>query len=131
MNSFRIISHDTGRVPVILYDHVDPVGGSPLILSTLVSFIPSFLRGLLGLNDYDQRAKNILRHIGYQFRGKASGVHGLFHRYDHILCAFPLLTSHLGIELMRLLCLRYRPQVLMDFIPLECLLFPLLKISNI
>ena len=80
MNSFRIISHDTGRVPVILYDHVDPGRGNPLLLSSFVSYAPSFLRELLGLNDYDQRAKNILRHIGYQAQGKASGVHGLFHR---------------------------------------------------
>lgn len=48
-------------------------------------FVPSWLPEALRRNDatkeYAHRARNILRHVGFQARGRASGVHGLLHQY--------------------------------------------------
>lgn len=73
LNSFRGISRYTGGVPVILYDHIDDPPPMP-------SWVPSTLAQIEPVKEYFIRAKNILRHAGYQARGRPSGVHGLFHQ---------------------------------------------------
>ncbi|KAF7338129.1 hypothetical protein MVEN_02037700 [Mycena venus] len=73
LNSFHHISKWTGGVPVLLYDHLD----SPQ--SDIPSWIPSNFHQ--EIREYRYRAKNVLRHIGYQARGRGSGVHGLFHQF--------------------------------------------------
>lgn len=72
LNSFHHISKWTGGVPVLVYDHLD----SPQ------SQIPSWIPGNFHeeLREYRYRSKNVLRHLGYQARGRGSGVHGLFHQ---------------------------------------------------
>lgn len=76
INSFQLISRFTGGVPVFVYDHSDS--------RELPVWLPGILEHVDGINEYAYRAKNILRHVGYQARGKASGVHGLLHQYDCI-----------------------------------------------
>ncbi|KAJ7343284.1 GPI transamidase component Gaa1 [Mycena albidolilacea] len=73
LNSFHHISKWTGGVPVLVYDHLDSPQGQ----------IPSWIPGNFHqeLREYRYRSKNILRHLGYQARGRGSGVHGLFHQF--------------------------------------------------
>lgn len=78
MNSVQRIARYTGQVPVTVYDHIewrDPSSGP-----SELAFLPSVLRHNPEIKDFVYRAKNILRHIGYQARGKPSGVHGLYHQ---------------------------------------------------
>jgi glycosylphosphatidylinositol transamidase len=83
INSFRTISQHTGNVPVLLYDHHEPFEfpGREEIRNFYPSWLPSWLWERGSVLEYGYRAKNILRHSAYQARGKASGVHGLFHQY--------------------------------------------------
>ncbi|PCH38174.1 Gaa1-domain-containing protein [Wolfiporia cocos MD-104 SS10] len=83
INSFQLISRYTSGVPVLLYDHFDhrdypnrrhEVNGLP-------EWLPDFVKQNEEVNEYIYRAKNILRHVGYQARGRASGVHGLLHQF--------------------------------------------------
>ncbi|KAJ7156933.1 Gaa1-like protein [Mycena crocata] len=73
LNSFNHISKWTGGVPVLVYDH----------LESSQNDIPSWLPSTYHeeIRTYTYRSKNILRHIGYQARGRGSGVHGLFHQF--------------------------------------------------
>ncbi|KII88370.1 hypothetical protein PLICRDRAFT_161388 [Plicaturopsis crispa FD-325 SS-3] len=80
LNSFQHISRWTGGVPVLVYDHQDPLD-HPWSTDTLPSWIPGFAREVPEVKAYAYRARNIARHVGYQARGRASGVHGLFHQY--------------------------------------------------
>jgi glycosylphosphatidylinositol transamidase len=75
MNSLNIVSTYTGGVPVLLYDHQDED-----TYSMIPSWIPQSLRDMAEVRDYAQRARNIIRHVQYQVFGRASGIHGLFHR---------------------------------------------------
>jgi len=80
LNSFHIISRNTGGVPVLLYDNPDPADGNwrdPLP----VSWLPSALRNNKRVKDYAYRARNLLRHVSYQARGHPSGIHGLLHQF--------------------------------------------------
>jgi len=83
INSFQVISRYTGGVPVILYDHLDPQDFPTRRheLSGVPAWFPDFLKRSEEVNEYAYRAKNILRHIRYQGRGKPSGVHGLLHKF--------------------------------------------------
>ncbi|KAJ7709700.1 Gaa1-domain-containing protein [Mycena rosella] len=72
LNSFHHISKWTGGVPVLVYDHLEPQNDLP-------SWIPSAYHE--EIRGYSYRSKNVLRHIGYQARGRGSGVHGLFHQF--------------------------------------------------
>ncbi|KAK7020446.1 Gaa1-like protein [Favolaschia claudopus] len=72
LNSFHYISKWTGGVPVLVYDHVESQNTAP-------SWIPAEYRE--ELHGYSHRSNTILRHIGYQARGRGSGVHGLFHQF--------------------------------------------------
>lgn len=80
MNSVSLISRYTAGVPVVVYDHVDPREdrNQP---SLLPSWLPAVLTQNADLQEYAARARNVHRHMNYQARGAASGVHGLFHQY--------------------------------------------------
>ncbi|THH17535.1 hypothetical protein EW146_g3293 [Bondarzewia mesenterica] len=83
INSFRIISHHTGGVPVLLYDQYEPseFPGRQDILKIIPQWVPKALAEREEVIEYGYRAKNILRHAGYQARGRTSGVHGLLHQF--------------------------------------------------
>lgn len=82
INSFQRISRYTGGVPVVLYDHLDPreFGGTRSDLEIIPSWFPKVLKEQDKVQMYAYQAKSILRHVGYQARGRASGVHGLLHK---------------------------------------------------
>jgi GPI-anchor transamidase subunit GAA1 len=82
INSFQRISRYTGGVPVVLYDHLEPgeFEGARPDLEIIPSWVPKVLKEQDIVQSYAYRAKNILRHVGYQARGRASGVHGLLHK---------------------------------------------------
>lgn len=84
LNSFHIISRNTGGVPVLLYDNVDP-SDSNWQDPPLVSWLPSVLRDNQRVKNYAYRARNLLRHVSYQARGHPSGIHGLLHQYAKLL----------------------------------------------
>ncbi|CAL1704592.1 unnamed protein product [Somion occarium] len=83
INSFGLISVYTGGVPILLYDHRDPreVPHLESKLSIIPSWLPEIVKKQDAVKEYGFRAKNILRHVGYQARGQTSGVHGLLHRF--------------------------------------------------
>jgi len=76
INSFQRISQYTGGVPMFVYDHQDSEDGLDL-----PSWTPGSIRDSDQWKEYSRRAKNIVRHVGYQARGQASGVHGLLHQF--------------------------------------------------
>ena len=82
INSFRLISHYTGGVPVVVYDHLEPTDSADRWAewSVLPSWVPDFIRRSPQLQQYEYQARNVVRHIGYQARGMCSGVHGLLHQ---------------------------------------------------
>ncbi|KAH7104928.1 Gaa1-domain-containing protein [Auriculariales sp. MPI-PUGE-AT-0066] len=75
MNSVALIAQYTGGMTTVLYDHIEP------------SFISTKPHNSLGakidheINVYKNRAKNMLRHFGYEVVGRPSGVHGLLHQF--------------------------------------------------
>ncbi|KAF9647556.1 Gaa1-domain-containing protein [Thelephora ganbajun] len=80
LNSFHVISRNTGGVPVLLHDNHDPNDDNwrdPLP----VSWLPSTLGNNGRVKDYAYRARNLLRHVTYQARGHPSGIHGLLHQF--------------------------------------------------
>ncbi|KAF8077824.1 Gaa1-like protein [Lyophyllum atratum] len=88
LNSFQRIarSGDVGGVPVVIYDHLD-IRDQPEA-SSLPALIPSFLR---------KERRNVIRHFGYQARGRPSGVHGLYHQFRidaFTLFAVPAVGPH-------------------------------------
>ncbi|KAF8892461.1 Gaa1-like protein [Infundibulicybe gibba] len=83
LNSFVSIARFTGGVPVVVYDHLDP-RDHPVArdqLENIPLWVPRALRDHPDVREYAHRAKNVLRHVAYQARGQASGVHGLFHQF--------------------------------------------------
>lgn len=80
INSFQLISKHSGGVPITVYDHFD----SQEFPASQTNFVPPWVPGIVRNNEevkeYFYRAHNILRHVGYQARGCASGVHGLLHQ---------------------------------------------------
>lgn len=70
-----MISSHTGGVPVVLYDHLEEQADA-----IVCRWLPEFLSSQAYVKEYAKRARNILRHVRYQALGRASGVHGLFHR---------------------------------------------------
>ncbi|KAH7913759.1 Gaa1-like protein [Hygrophoropsis aurantiaca] len=83
MNSLYLIATYTGGVPVTVYDHLDPseFPNKWEEMSIFPSWIPSAIRKSAYAQLYSYRARNVLRQLGYQARGRASGVHGLFHKF--------------------------------------------------
>lgn len=98
INSVRLISHYTGGVPFIIYDHLEPHDFPDRWEATsILANAPEFIRRSPQLKDFEYRAKNIKRHVGYQARGRPSGAHGLYHRFriDSItLYAVPAAGPH-------------------------------------
>lgn len=79
----------------MLYDHLDP-HDDPAKAHERVwipSWLPPFLKNHWRVRDYAYRAKNLLRHFGFQSRGKPSGVHGLLHQSVQITDT-PILAHH-------------------------------------
>ena len=68
--------------PVIMYDHLDSRDAPDRRdeLDPIPLWVPKVMRDMPDLRTYAYRAMNLLRHVGYQARGRASGVHGLFHQ---------------------------------------------------
>ncbi|KZT68147.1 Gaa1-like protein [Daedalea quercina L-15889] len=92
INSFQRISQYTGGVPVLVYDHQDSLESLGL-----PSWTPDIMKNSDQLKEYGHRVRNVLRHVGYQARGQASGVHGLLHQFriDAItLFAIPATGPH-------------------------------------
>jgi glycosylphosphatidylinositol transamidase len=83
LNSFHHISRYTGGVPITVYDHLDPreFPGRNEEFETISRWIPGLLQDQPDLRTYAYQARNVLRHMGYQAHGRASGVHGLFHQF--------------------------------------------------
>lgn len=81
MNSFERIAGYAG-VPVVLYDHAEPqeTPHAQGWVQSLISLIPNSVQEALELKTLASQARNVARHIGYQARGRPSGVHGLFHQ---------------------------------------------------
>lgn len=94
MNSVQRIARYTGQVPVTVYDHLEWQDHS--VRSSELLFLPSSLRHNPEIKEFSYRARNILRHIGYQARGRASGVHGLYHRYANLFQPRSLYLTKLG-----------------------------------
>ncbi|KIJ69020.1 hypothetical protein HYDPIDRAFT_172515 [Hydnomerulius pinastri MD-312] len=96
INSLRLISHYTGGVPLVLYDHTHiPESSSSSLLSA--PWVPEFVSRSPQLREFEARARNVGRHVGYQIKGSGSGAHGLFHRFriDAItLYAVPAIGPH-------------------------------------
>ncbi|RPD66113.1 Gaa1-domain-containing protein [Lentinus tigrinus ALCF2SS1-7] len=80
LNSVSLIARHTGGVPVLVHDHVDP-RDTPNTPSILPAWLPEALKSNADVQEYAVRARNIVRHMNYQARGAASGVHGLLHRF--------------------------------------------------
>jgi len=83
INSFHVISRHTGGVPMVIYDHLEPQEspGRMAELSGTPAWMPRFIKEDALANEYAYRARNLLRHVGYQSQGKANGVHGLLHQF--------------------------------------------------
>lgn len=83
INSFRLISHYTGGVPMTVYDHLEPSDFVDRLpeQSVFPSWVASFIQQSPQLQQYGYRVRNVVRHIGYQARGMCSGVHGLMHQF--------------------------------------------------
>ncbi|KAI0831285.1 Gaa1-domain-containing protein [Trametes gibbosa] len=80
MNAVSLISRWTVGVPVLVYDHIDPREDQSLP-SLLPAWLPEVVKGNADVQEYATRARSIRRHMNYQARGAASGVHGLFHQF--------------------------------------------------
>lgn len=66
---------------MLVYDHFDHHEFPDRDFEFIPKWIPEGIRRNGATKEYAYRAKNILRHVGYQARGQASGVHGLLHQY--------------------------------------------------
>jgi len=82
INSFTRIAGKIGGVPVTLYDYLNPRDSKPPRpeLEILPSWVPDTIRHHPDMASYIYQARNVLRHVDFQARGKGSGVHGLFHQ---------------------------------------------------
>ena len=80
INSVQHIARYTGGVPVLVYDHKEYNELPEQEMAFLPPWLPDGLRQSTEAKEYAYRAENIVRHVGYQARGRASGVHGLLHQ---------------------------------------------------
>ncbi|KAL4247302.1 GPI transamidase component Gaa1 [Abortiporus biennis] len=82
-NSFHVIATHTGGVPVLVYDHIDPrdYPGHEAESSNIPTWLPETIKDNDQVKEYAYRVKNVWRHFEYQSRGRASGVHGLMHKF--------------------------------------------------
>ncbi|KAF9526996.1 Gaa1-like protein [Crepidotus variabilis] len=79
MNSADTIARYTAGVPVILYDHLDPEEEPAAYEAPW--WLPKAIHDIKEVRSYLYQAKNVARHIGYQYNGRGSGVHGLFRQF--------------------------------------------------
>ncbi|KAH9483699.1 Glycosylphosphatidylinositol anchor attachment 1 protein [Psilocybe cubensis] len=79
VNSVERIARWTARVPVILYDHLDPREDASA--NAAFSWMPKALYDIGDVKTYLYQARNVIRNVGYQYNGRGSGVHGLFHQF--------------------------------------------------
>ena len=63
-----------------IYDHIDHHEFPEAALGFLPQWVPKSVKDSEDVKEYVDRARNVLRHVGYQARGRASGVHGLLHQ---------------------------------------------------
>ncbi|KAL1762285.1 Gaa1-like protein [Schizophyllum commune] len=113
LNSIFRIARNTVGVPVILYDYKDTfrfeqwtielasedsfLGRFGLAKWEMKNWVPKSIRLNPAARAYATKARHILRHFGYQARGRASGVHGLLHQFriDAVtLFAVPSMGPH-------------------------------------
>ncbi|KAL1683647.1 Gaa1-like protein [Schizophyllum commune] len=106
LNSIFRIARNTVGVPVILYDYKDTfrfeqwtIGSEDSLFGKweMKNWVPKSIRLNPAARAYATKARHILRHFGYQARGRASGVHGLLHQYriDAVtLFAVPSMGPH-------------------------------------
>ncbi|RDX56796.1 Gaa1-domain-containing protein [Lentinus brumalis] len=80
LNSVSLITRHTGGLPVLVHDHIDP-RDTPNQPELLPSWLPDVIKSNADVQEYAVRARNIVRHMNYQARGAASGVHGLLHQF--------------------------------------------------
>ncbi|KAL1710108.1 Gaa1-like protein [Schizophyllum commune] len=113
LNSIFRIARNTVGVPVILYDYKDTfrfeqwtielasedslLGRLGLGKIEMKNWVPKSVRLNPAARAYATKARHILRHFGYQARGRASGAHGLLHQFriDAVtLFAVPSMGPH-------------------------------------
>ncbi|KAL1729247.1 Gaa1-like protein [Schizophyllum commune] len=113
LNSIFRIARNTVGVPVVLYDYKDTfrfeqwtieltsedsfLGRLGLAKWEMKNWVPKSIRLNPAARAYATKARHILRHFGYQARGRASGVHGLLHQFriDAVtLFAVPSMGPH-------------------------------------
>lgn len=82
INSLERIARYTAGVPVTIYDHLDPNEESSAIAPF---WLTQTIYDMPGVKTYFHRAKNVARHVRYQYHGRGSGVHGLFRKWISIL----------------------------------------------
>ncbi len=78
INSLERIARYTAGVPVTLYDHLEP-GEEPSV-SLAPDWLPRIVYDFPEVKTYLYQAKNVIRHVRYQYNGRGSGVHGLFRK---------------------------------------------------
>ncbi|KAI0688253.1 Gaa1-domain-containing protein [Cytidiella melzeri] len=81
INSLELISRRTGGVPMTVYDHYGRGEYPDKDMASIPWWVPPVAKNTEAVKEYAYRAKNVLRHVGYQARGRASGVHGLMHQF--------------------------------------------------
>ena len=65
---------------MLVYDHFSPSDLPEREAEFGPVWLPDALRRKGATREYAYRAMNVVRHVGYQARGQASGVHGLLHQ---------------------------------------------------
>lgn len=78
INSVERISRYTAGVPVTLYDHLDP--REEPAADVTPHWLPQALYQIPEVKSYLYQARNVARHVRYQYHGRGSGVHGLFRK---------------------------------------------------
>lgn len=78
INSLERIARYTAGVPVTIYDHLDPKKDSSVDMAPF--WLTRTMYDIPGVKTYLYRAKNVARHVGYQYHGRGSGAHGLFRK---------------------------------------------------
>ncbi|KIP12246.1 hypothetical protein PHLGIDRAFT_21074 [Phlebiopsis gigantea 11061_1 CR5-6] len=81
INSVQRIAQYTGGVPMLVYDHKGYNELPNQESAFLPRWLPDGLRQTPEAQEYAYRAENVVRHVGFQARGRASGVHGLLHQF--------------------------------------------------
>jgi len=84
INSLERIARYTAGVPVTLYDHLDPREDASVNLAP--DWLPRAVYDIPEAKTYLYQAKNVIRHVSYQYNGRGSGVHGLFRKCVFDLC---------------------------------------------